>query len=181
MLHLNQSFHVGIICVTCSMVASVSLWSKNCFWPGDLDLWPVTLTFKLDLYILPLDLHAKIKVCMSVRSAVRARHTHRQNDDAKTITPSITSLQQKRVYTSLGSSCPQCVHQSWEEYQRIVLSGHYSEYFPCFVMDFGVRMLDRKNLNICFTKSHCSIWFTDWIPLWLECLRSKESRTKFNV
>ncbi len=29
----------------------------------------------------------------------------------------ITSLQQKRVYTSLGSSCPQCVHQSWEEYQ----------------------------------------------------------------
>ncbi len=32
-----------------------------------------------------------------------------------------TSLQQKRVYTSLGSSCPQCVHQSCEEYQRIVL------------------------------------------------------------
>ncbi len=24
-----------------------------------------------------------------------------------------TSLQQKRVYTSLGSSCPTCVHQSW--------------------------------------------------------------------
>ncbi len=27
---------------------------------------------------------------------------------------SFTSLQQKRVYTSLGSSCPTCVHQSWE-------------------------------------------------------------------
>ena len=27
------------------------------------------------------------------------------------------SLQQKRVYTSLGSPCPQCVHQSWAEYQ----------------------------------------------------------------
>ncbi len=24
-----------------------------------------------------------------------------------------------------------------------------NEYFPCFVMDFGVRMLDRKNLNWC--------------------------------
>ena len=63
-----------------------------------------------------------------------------------------TSLQQKRVYTSLGSSCPQCVHQSGEEYQRIV-------YFPCFVMDFGVRMLDRKDLNWCtpfFAVSQCN-------------------------
>ena len=47
----------------------------------------MTLTFELDLDILPLDLHAEIQVCTSVRSAVRARHTHRQNDDAKTITP----------------------------------------------------------------------------------------------
>ncbi len=49
----------------------------------------MTLTFKLDLDILPLDLHAEIQVCTSVRSAVRARHTHtdRQNDDAKTVTP----------------------------------------------------------------------------------------------
>ena len=31
----------------------------------------MTLTFGLDLDILPLDLHAKIQVLMSVRSAVR--------------------------------------------------------------------------------------------------------------
>ncbi len=47
----------------------------------------MTLTFKLDLDILLLDLHAKIQVCTSARSAVRARQTDRQNDDAKTITP----------------------------------------------------------------------------------------------
>ncbi len=35
----------------------------------------VTLTFQLDLDILPLDL--KIQVCISVCSAVRARHTDR--------------------------------------------------------------------------------------------------------
>ncbi len=90
-LHLNQRFLVGIICVSRFLVSAVSLWSKNYFWPGDLDLWPMTLTFELDLDILPLDLHAKIQVNTSVRSAVRARHTdthtHRQNDDAKTITP----------------------------------------------------------------------------------------------
>ena len=39
-----------------------------------------------------------------------------------------TSLQQKRVYTSLGSSCPTCVHQSWEEYQRIVLANMSKPY-----------------------------------------------------
>ena len=45
----------------------------------------MTLTFKLDLDILPLDLHTKIQVRMFVRSPVRARHTH--TDRAKTITP----------------------------------------------------------------------------------------------
>ncbi len=49
----------------------------------------MTLTFELGLDILPLDLHAKIQVCMSVRSSVRARHTHThtQTDHAKTTTP----------------------------------------------------------------------------------------------
>ncbi len=50
----------------------------------------MTLTFELDLDILPLYLHAKIQVCMSVRLAGRVRrtdgHTHRQTDDVKTIT-----------------------------------------------------------------------------------------------
>ncbi len=49
----------------------------NVLWPHDLDLWPMTLTYKLDLDILPLDLHAEIQVCMSVRSAMRVvTHTH---------------------------------------------------------------------------------------------------------
>ncbi len=77
-LHLNQRFLVGIIYVGCFLVSAVSLWSKNYFWPGDLDLWPMTLNFELDLDILPFDLHAKIQVCTSVRSAVRARQTDRQ-------------------------------------------------------------------------------------------------------
>ncbi len=50
---------------------------KNVFWPSDLDHWPMTLTFELDLDVLPLDLHTKIQVCMSVRLAVRVvTHTH---------------------------------------------------------------------------------------------------------
>ena len=47
----------------------------------------VTLNFIPDIDILPLDLHAKTEVCISVRSVMRARHTHTQNDNAKTITP----------------------------------------------------------------------------------------------
>ncbi len=45
----------------------------NIFLPCD--LWPMTLTYKLDLDILPLDLHAKIQMCMSMYV------------DVKTITP----------------------------------------------------------------------------------------------
>ncbi len=59
-----------------------TLWAtlKNVFWPSDLDLWPMTLTFKLDLDILPLDLHTEIQVCMSIGLAVRVRRTHTQTD-----------------------------------------------------------------------------------------------------
>ncbi len=71
---------------------------KNVFWPSDLDLWPLTLIFELDLDILPLDLHAKIQVRMSVRSARRVvthththtdRHTHRHTVP-KLLHPSLT-------------------------------------------------------------------------------------------
>ena len=41
------------------------------FLTRDLDLWPMTLTYEVHLDILPLDLHAKIQVRTSVRSAVR--------------------------------------------------------------------------------------------------------------
>ncbi len=40
----------------------------------------MTLTFELDLDILPLDLHTEIQVCMSIRLAVRVRRTHRHTD-----------------------------------------------------------------------------------------------------
>ncbi len=36
----------------------------------------MTLTYELDLDILPLNLHAKIQVGMIVRSAVRVRRTY---------------------------------------------------------------------------------------------------------
>ncbi len=53
---------------------------ENVFWPGDLDLR--LMTFKLDLDILPFDLHTKIEGCTFVCSALRARrtdtHTHSQ-------------------------------------------------------------------------------------------------------
>ncbi len=55
--------------------------------PHDLELWPMTLTYKLDLDILPLDLHAKIQVRLSVRSAVRVRRTDGHTDNVKTTTP----------------------------------------------------------------------------------------------
>ncbi len=47
----------------------------------------MTLTYELDLDILTPNLHAEIQVCMFVCSAVRARRTYTQKDDAKTITP----------------------------------------------------------------------------------------------
>ncbi len=57
----------------------------------------MTLTYKLDLDILSLDLHAVIQVRVSVRSAVTVvthrqtdTHTDTQTHDVKTITP-ITS------------------------------------------------------------------------------------------
>ena len=55
---------------------------SDIFWPHDLDLGPMTLTYELDLDILPLDLNAKIQVRMSVCSEVilRRTHTHTQTD-----------------------------------------------------------------------------------------------------
>ena len=48
----------------------------NIFWPRD--LWPMTLTYQLDLDIHALDLHAKIQVGMSVCSLRRAWQTDKQ-------------------------------------------------------------------------------------------------------
>ncbi len=67
---------------------------KIFFWPGDLELWPMTLTFKCDLCILPLDLLAKIQVCISVCLASRAvRHTHTHTHTmSKLLHPSLTRV-----------------------------------------------------------------------------------------
>ena len=40
----------------------------------------MTLIYELDLDILPLDLHAKIQVCMFLRSSGIVRRTHTQTD-----------------------------------------------------------------------------------------------------
>ncbi len=45
----------------------------------------VTLTFELDLDILPLDIHAKIQVCSVMRVRRTDRHTYPHN--VKSITP----------------------------------------------------------------------------------------------
>ncbi len=39
------------------------------------DLWPLTLIYELDLNILPLDLNARIQVCISINSSGRVRRT----------------------------------------------------------------------------------------------------------
>ncbi len=61
-----------------SMTSSfIGYWqSKNVFWPCDLDIWHLTLTFELNLDILPLDLHVEIQVRLYVCLAVRVV-THR--------------------------------------------------------------------------------------------------------
>ncbi len=63
----------------------------------------MTLTYKLDLDILPLDLHAKNLVCQSVRSSARLvtdTQTHRLTHDVKTIIPT----------SDMGCN----KHQTWE-------------------------------------------------------------------
>ncbi len=67
------------------------------FWPGDLDLWPMTLVFENDLDILPFDLHVEIQGCLFVRSPVRVIHTDTHTDThterqtmSKLLHPSLT-------------------------------------------------------------------------------------------
>ena len=57
----------------------------------------MTLTFELDLDILPLDLNTEIQLFMSARLAVRVvthRHTqrHTHTDDVKTFTPNTSQM-----------------------------------------------------------------------------------------
>ncbi len=56
----------------------------------------MTLTYELDLDILPLNVHAKIQLCMSVRSAVRVRQTDGHTD---THTHTHTHRQCQNYYT----------------------------------------------------------------------------------
>ena len=81
----------------------VSMLAPQPCWPNDLDLWPMTFIFELDLDILRQDLHTKCKVCTLVFSDKRARrkHTHRRTDNVKTITPSANVGCNKIVQTEL--------------------------------------------------------------------------------
>ena len=61
----------------------------------------MTLTYNLDLDILPLDLHAEIHVCMSVRLVVRVvthTQTDTHTDDVKTITPDTSQTWGVKIY-----------------------------------------------------------------------------------
>ncbi len=62
---------------------------NHIFSSGDLDLWPMTLAFKLDLDMNQVDLHVKFLVHTSNSSAVRVlnyRHTHRHTGRTDSIT-----------------------------------------------------------------------------------------------
>ncbi len=56
----------------------------------------MTLIYRLDLDILPLDMYAKIQVRMSVYSA--GRETDGQTDDAKIITPIMSEMWGVKIY-----------------------------------------------------------------------------------
>ena len=74
----------------------------------------MTLTFELDLDILPLDLHGEIQVHKSVRSAVRVRQTDRITQDAKTITP------------VADAGCNYYIFNVWSyRYSHVNDNGHY--------------------------------------------------------
>ncbi len=78
---------------------------ENIFWPRDLDLWPMTLTYKLDLDILPLDLRAKNQDCLFVRSPTRVvTDTHTHTNDVETITP-ITSETWGVIISTCHTGC----------------------------------------------------------------------------
>ncbi len=91
-------------------------------------------------------LYAILSVCVSVCLYELSGHLTITGPQYRS-----TSLHQKRLYTSLGSSCPTCVHQIEADNQWFLL-------YPCFVMDFGVRILDRKNLNWCTSFFDVSQW-----------------------
>ncbi len=62
-----------------------AIWTfgNHVFQPGDLDLWPMTLTFELIRDIIKVNASTKFRVCMSNGSAMRAltdrqTHTHTQ-------------------------------------------------------------------------------------------------------
>ena len=78
-VQLNQD--QGLYLPHCSSINFTSHQkTSKCFWPGDLDLWPLALTFELDLDILPLDLHTKIQVCpFRQESGNRRTYTRCQN------------------------------------------------------------------------------------------------------
>ena len=62
---------------------------KSHFWPGDLDLWPMTLSIELDQDIIKVNPCTKFRDHTSNRSAVRVLthgHTHRHTDRTVSIT-----------------------------------------------------------------------------------------------
>ncbi len=69
----------------CFCITMMTSHWKTFFWPGDLDLWPMTLTFELDLDIHLTDMPKFKSVRLSARPWEWDTHTHRMTMP-KTIT-----------------------------------------------------------------------------------------------
>ncbi len=121
------------------------LW--HIFWPGDLDLWPTTLTFELDLDILPLDLHTKNEVCVFVRSALRVV-TDAQTDTqtmSKLLHPSLTRGVKISLFTNLYT----------RNSNTLVAQGPMTIFFPHISFSSG---LVRGTCKM-FSHVQASIWW----------------------
>ncbi len=73
------------------------------FWPRELVLSPMTLTYYLYLDLLPLYIHAKIKVCLFVGTVVRVRQIDRQTD-----THTDRWCQNYYIYQEFSYNCLKC-------------------------------------------------------------------------
>ena len=87
----------------------------------------MTLTYILDLDILPLDFHAKIQVCMSVRSARRVRQTDGHTDTLTQTMPKQNIMSETLGVTILlinpfRAAIHQCMNKADHIYLPLLLS-----------------------------------------------------------
>ncbi len=92
----------ALIATRCSLLPLITSYSSQCiltgdvFGLGDLDLWPMTLTFELGLDIFMHESHAKIQVCIHIYLARIVRRK-----DGQTHTQTHTQTMPKLFHPSL--------------------------------------------------------------------------------